>query len=227
MPISVSVDLRHLFGLARDQGPRPTCMGFAGSDTHAALRRGWEPLSCEYLFFRAQTRAGRPPTVGASLDATLDALRHDGQPEETDWPYLPLPPIDPATWHPPTHVRSLYRCNGKLANYDIAPLLAVLDQGVPVILLIYLSSSFYMPISDALVVPAADELPDPNIRHAVIAVGHGDWNGERVVLIRNSWGPIWGEEGYAWLTESFIVPRLFGAAILMENIDVSVDSVAT
>jgi hypothetical protein len=52
--ITAAVDLRSLFGTARNQGSRPTCLAFAASDTHAALRSGWVPLSCEYAFYQAQ-----------------------------------------------------------------------------------------------------------------------------------------------------------------------------
>ena len=77
--LSVACDLRTLFGEARDQGERPTCLAFAASDTHAALRAGWKPLSCEYAFYHAQRRGGRGPTIGARLPDMLDALRDDGQ----------------------------------------------------------------------------------------------------------------------------------------------------
>jgi hypothetical protein len=86
--ITPSVDLRTLFGPARNQGPRPTCLAFAASDAHAALRSGWAPLSCEYAFYHAQRRAARVPNQGALLSSMLDALRQDGQPEESGWPYL-------------------------------------------------------------------------------------------------------------------------------------------
>jgi hypothetical protein len=46
--VKIIVDLRSKFGVARDQNPRPTCMAFAASDTHAALRSVWTPLSAEW-----------------------------------------------------------------------------------------------------------------------------------------------------------------------------------
>ena len=52
-----SVDLRSLFGPVGDQGPRPTCLAFAASDAHAALRSGWVPLSREYAFYQVAARA--------------------------------------------------------------------------------------------------------------------------------------------------------------------------
>jgi hypothetical protein len=48
--ITVQKDLRSELGAARNQGPRPTCLAFAASDAHAALRPGWSPLSCEFAF---------------------------------------------------------------------------------------------------------------------------------------------------------------------------------
>src|SRR5438105_14391048 len=100
--IVVSVDLRPSFGPVRNQGPRPTCMAFAASDAHAGLRSGWAALSCEYAFYHAQRRAGRSPNKGALLSSMLDALCHDGQPEESGWPYLAATPT--GSWTPPANV---------------------------------------------------------------------------------------------------------------------------
>jgi hypothetical protein len=41
MAIDILCDIRPRFGPARDQGPRPTCLAFAISDAHAALREPW------------------------------------------------------------------------------------------------------------------------------------------------------------------------------------------
>ncbi|HXQ44972.1 MAG TPA: C1 family peptidase [Caulobacteraceae bacterium] len=94
------------------------------------------------------------------------------------------------------------------------------------ILLLKLSRTFYTRHPDGVIDPADDEVPDPERRHAVVAVGHGAVGGQAAILVRNSWGPTWGIGGYGWLTERFVGPRLFGAATLEEDVDVSTRSVA-
>ena len=224
--ITVLKDLRADLGQARDQGPRPTCLAFAASDTHAALRPPWSPLSCEFAFYHAQRRAGRPPTSGATLSAMLETLRLDGQPEERGWPYLTATPAEPASWKPPKDVGPRFGRAGASHAATTDAIAAELDGGRPVILLMMLLPSFYAPRPDAVIRPAAGEAPDPAIRHAVLAVGHGLLPGERVTLVRNSWGQAWGAAGHGWFTESFLGPRLFAAALLTESVDVSARPVA-
>jgi len=219
--IDIVRDLRPLFGPARDQGARPTCLAFAASDTHAGLRDGWAPLSCEFAFYAAQKRAGRPPTSGALLSTMLDALRLDGQPDEKGWPYLAAVPADHRLWTPPATVGPLYGRNGQRDGTDLSSILAALDRDTPVLMLTMPSRSFFQPRGDGVVDPANDELPEPAQRHAVVAVGHGTVDGTPAILIRNSWGPGWGLEGHAWLTERFLAPRLFATANLTEEVDVS------
>ena len=219
--IDIVRDLRPLFGPARDQGARPTCLAFAASDTHAGLRDGWAPLSCEFAFYAAQKRAGRPPTSGALLSTMLDALRLDGQPDEKGWPYLAAVPADHRLWTPPATVGPLYGRNGQRDGTDLSSILAALDRDTPVLMLTMLSRSFFQPRGDGVVDPANDELPEPAQRHTVVAVGHGTVDGTPAILIRNSWGPGWGLEGHAWLTERFLAPRLFATANLTEEVDVS------
>jgi len=224
--IVVLVDLRAGFGSARNQGPRPTCMAFAASDAHAGLRNGWVPLSCEYAFYQAQRRAGRPPSTGALLSSLLDALREDGQPEEKGWPYLVATPSDITSWTPPAEVGALFGRNGQTVVHGLDELIRELDQGRPVIILLMLSRAFYARHPRGVVDPAADEQPEPQRRHAVVAVGHGTVDGQRAVLVRNSWGSTWGDAGYGWLTERFLAPRIFAAALLLEEVDVSARSPA-
>jgi hypothetical protein len=95
-----------------------------------------------------------------------------------------------------------------------------------VIVLTMLSRAFYQRNPQGVVDPAPGEQPEPDRRHAVIAVGHGKVDGQRAVLVRNSWGPSWGDAGYGWLTEQFLGPGIYAAATLLEEVDVPADPIA-
>jgi hypothetical protein len=96
--IKTIVDLRGSFGAARDQNPRPTCLAFAASDTHAALRPGWYPLSAEWAYYHAVKRDGGLPQDGSTLVSMLATIKSDGQPEESEWPYIQTAAIDISSW---------------------------------------------------------------------------------------------------------------------------------
>jgi C1A family cysteine protease len=226
MTITIKKDLRPLFGPVRDQGQRPTCLAFAASDTHAALRGQWTPLSCEYAYFNAQRRSGRSHKDGATLSSMLDALRHDGQPSEAGWPYLSVFPADATLWKPPAGVTPLFKRAGESGTDTIDAIIAELEQDRPTLTLIRLSRSFDWVGADGIVDPGQNEQPEYLRRHAVVAVGHGETKGQRAILVRNSWGDGWGLGGYGWLTEKFLGPRVFRIAILKEDLSVSPDQVA-
>jgi hypothetical protein len=224
--ITVKTDLRPLFGPIRDQGQRPTCLAFAISDLHAGLRGPWAALSCEYLFYRAQQRANRKPNEGALLSSMLDAVRHDGQPHETGWPYLSTLHADLSQWVPPAGLAPFFRRAGEMGKHTADAIVLELDQGRPLIVLLRLSWSFDWVRPDGIVDEVAGEQPDLDRPHAVIAVGHGEVKGQRAVIVRNSWGDGWGAAGYGYLTEKYLVPRVFQLAILKEDLSVSPRSAA-
>jgi hypothetical protein len=222
--IKIVKDLRSMFGPVRDQGQRPTCLAFAASDLHAAVRATWLPLSCEYIFYHAQRRSRRKPTQGATLPSMLDALRDDGQPPESGWAYLNRLPADLTQWAPPAGLMPIYRRAGESGGDSVKAIIDELDVGRPVLMLLRLSAAFDLVQADGIVDHSPNEAPDYSRRHALISVGYGEISGQRVVLVRNSWGEDWGASGYGWLTEKFLLPRVFRLAILKEDLSVSAHS---
>ena len=218
--VTAAVDLRTQFGPVRDQGDRPTCLAFAASDAHAACRPAWEMLSSEYAFFYAQKRAGQPPDRGTYLEPMLDALRLDGQPVEQSWPYLSSLPADLASYAPPATVGEVFRRDGGRRNIGFDTITDTLISGIPVIILMKLTMKFFQPPDQGIIdyFESDDVFPAP--RHAVIAVGYGSTGLSDAILIRNSWGPTWGQGGYAWITRAFVEKNLFDMAILTKETDV-------
>lgn len=206
MSITATVDLRPLFGAARNQSVRPTCTAFACSDLHASCRQPWTALSCEYAFQKGVRRQGTTPYGGVYLHHMLDVIEHDGQPVEAAWPYLVAVPSDLTKWIPPGAIGSLFYGLGQSLKGDLAAVRAELDQNRPTLIVMTISNGFYVPDSDGVIDSA--EVVDPSRIHALVAVGYGVCGQETFTLVRNSWGPAWGLQGYGWISDRYLAPRL-------------------
>lgn len=213
MTVEILCDLREIFGPARNQGSRPTCIAFALSDAHAAARGAYQELSVDHLYYHAvqRTPAGNPHD-GVSLGAAIDALRLDGQCTEINWPYTDPLPTDLSAWRPPVTATPVYR---RLSDLDTAKVTSVIERlnaGIPAVLTLLLGERFYVP-DGGLITPGPNDA-DVDY-HAVISVGHGRTaDGERCVLVRNSWGPDWGANGHAWIVAPYLEHRLHDAIVM-------------
>lgn len=206
MELKVTVDLRNRFGEIHEQGTRPTCLAFAASDGHAFARGNTEALSTEYVFFHAVQKMDTPDrTKGLSFRLISLAMANDGQPIEQGWPYLSsLASNDP--WEPPPNPGTIFRRDLQKQEADVASIYTHLDAGQPVIVVMRTSRSFFAPTAGTILQAPGDEV-EIN-KHAVLAVGYGESDHARYVLIRNSWGKEWGDQGYAWVHEEYLQPRL-------------------
>jgi C1A family cysteine protease len=210
--ITSLVDLRGSFGAARDQTPRPTCLAFAASDAHAAARGAGELLSAEWAYYHALKRDGGLPCDGTTLTAMLATIKSDGQPVETDWPYIRAPITDIKSWKPPPRTGQLFFHDHNVCTITVQHVIDQLNAGRPVLITMTLSDAFYRPNAEGAI--EKSEPIDAMRRHAVVAVGYGERGSTRFVLIRNSWGDAWGLNGYAWVAVDYLTARLTGAAIM-------------
>lgn len=213
MPVDVVMDLRPLFGPARDQGQRPTCMAFAASDAHAAARGPYEPLSVEFAHFQGiRRKAVFDPSKGVPLPLMMAAIRDDGQPLESGWPYLLALPSDIGMWSPPPGAAPVFRRGSAPGSPLVADVLSHLDAGRPVVVVVKITRAFHFAVTGKAIAETAQD-PDAGL-HAMIAIGHGYDGTDRVILLRNSWGTSWCDNGHAWVTEQYLAGRLLGFAVM-------------
>lgn len=211
--INVIADLRKSFSGVRDQGSRPTCLAFASSDINGYHHRLSSSLSVEYLYYNAVQRMSPPdPHAGVSIDAVSEALKSNGQPLESAWPYLGKLPYNLKFWKPPD-VSGAYWSN----QLDVSALGAkqvrtMITNGDAVLIGLMLTEQFYAPRKNGYILPDSNDRITPYYHTVVgVAVGKNDVD-EYFTLVRNSWGKKWGINGYAWIVDNYMEKQLFAVA---------------
>lgn len=209
--INIAIDHRSRLLEIRDQGRRPTCLSVSVSTAHEDHISHHEYLSVEYLHHHARILSGpRSDECAATLNGVQQAIQIEGQPNETSYPYAP----DMANVREPHLIdEPLWRCNLLWKKIPANGIFQIIDEGKIAILAIAISEMFFQVDKSGIVFDDPSKKPLGN--HAVLAVGHGRLtNGNRMLLIRNSWGAKWGLDGYAWLHEDCIDQRLFATGLI-------------
>jgi Papain family cysteine protease len=196
----------------RDQGARGTCLAFAVSAAHEHCRSRGNALSPEYLYWAAKRRDGSPAADGTTIDAAVAALRDDGQPLESIWPYDPHRVVPSTTYAPPPiAISDLFRRTSTTPAATMRLITDALSLGKLPVLALDLTTYFFNPIGGRIdASPAKIEGA-----HAVVAVGFGqDPSTGLSLVIRNSWTETWGMKGHALVSASYLSRYLFGLVIL-------------
>ena len=215
MSVIVDTDLRPLLGPARNQGQRPTCLAFAATAAHEASRNDVDYLSTEYLVFYGVQRSHRNPRRGLNQVSVAQALEYDGQPDEAAWPYSEQMPESVTTWTPPTTTDTVHRARTTFSRRSVGEVREVLRQGAPVVLLVAATRAMYMPDAEGVVRPGPSDAITS--RHALLAVGSGHADDGTYLLVRNSWGLDWGNQGHGWLPERYVAAHLYDTGLVQNE----------
>lgn len=213
------VDLREFFTEVHNQKALRSSTAFSCADLlqyfeRRALGLLFEP-STLFIYHTSRRLSGLAGDSGCPLRWTWKAIKQFGVPKEDHWPYtLAMADAEPDAfayssarhYHELRYLRLDPRGQRGERTLDIVK--AYLAAGFPCV--------FGFPVSRALVQQA--EIPLPNIYdvihggQSVIAVGFDDHRKFRsyrgALLIRNSWGKDWGEDGYGWLPYAYVREEL-------------------
>lgn len=182
---------------ARNQGNRGSCVAFSLAGIKGIVDN--RLLSPEYAYLATVHQSPTwQPNQGLDVRIAI-AATETGLPEEQHYPYKYDEPCRPLPALP--NGFPLYGPHLSLLQPDLSKVRSRLASGEPVGILIAITQSFMNPI-DGLIHFEAGTFPG---LHAIVIVGFGqNAAGEDHYLICNSWGSSWGDDGHAWLSETYL-----------------------
>jgi len=203
--VPTSVDLRDGMPSVWDQGPIGSCTSHAiiacylhtvGSDAGMPSRL-WHYWAERWREGTTAIDCGAMLRTGAKIAAKY-GLCLDGL-----WPYEPArvlqTPPDRCWGEALTHHATQYH----RVYASVSALKAVLAQGHPVAFGAALYESFE---GDDVMSTGVVPMPEPGESqlggHAMTVVGYDD--ARMALLVRNSWGDSWGDEGHGWLPYAYV-----------------------
>jgi len=203
VPLPPKVDLRPQCSPVEQQGTLGSCTAQAtvGAMEFLESKRKTD-LSRLFLYYNTRLIEG---TVGYDSGAMIrDAVKsaaETGVCIESLWPYCTLKykktPKAKCYINATTHKSTAYL---RIENFD--ELKSNLAEGYPVVFGFTVYASFE---SLAVATTGQMPMPQPNEKvlggHAVLAVGYDD--STQCLIVRNSWGPTWGDHGYFYMPYAY------------------------
>lgn len=232
-----SVDLRPWCSPVENQGSLGSCTANAGVGMleYYERRTTGKHIDGSRLFLYKVTRElqGVKGDDGAELRDVMKAMVLFGVPPEKYWPYH----VTKFNDEPSSFCYAFAQSYQAIQYYRLDPAgtspsaaLAAIKKSLAAALPAMFGFSVYSSIP-----PLGDgkgEIPFPERGdsleggHAVLAVGYDDnkkiGNHKGALLIRNSWGTGWGENGYGWLPYAFVEAGLaddFWSMVKAEYVD--------
>jgi C1A family cysteine protease len=204
-----AVDLRAQCPPVYDQGQLGSCTAnaIAGAIEFDQQKQGTKEFVPSRLFIYYNERVIEGTVnqdAGAQIRDGIKSVAKLGAPPETDWPY----DIANFAEKPP---KQAYRdARGDLVSsyarvvQNLTQMQGCLAAGYPFVFGFTVYESFEsQEVASTGIVP----MPGPGERvvggHAVVAVGYDDT--KRWFVIRNSWGNVWGDKGYCYMSYEYLL----------------------
>ena len=208
------VDLRQWASPIDNQGELGSCTGFSIKAARELMlnrdgKPAFAPLSPLFIYYYERKQEGTiDEDAGAMITTGMEVLKKIGVSREDLWSYDERNDNNPVTKEkfqlPPS--REAYADARKYRVGQIRPLETLreiryeLARRNPVVFGIEVYEAFYDTQNGRLPKPNPNE--ESQGGHAVVAVGYDDR--EKMLIVKNSWGGDWGDQGYFYLPYDYV-----------------------
>lgn len=209
------VDLRHLCPPVYDQGELGSCTAnaLAGAYQFDEIKEKekseFQP-SRLYIYYNERAKDGDVnEDAGSTIKTGIQVINTQGVCPETKegsepcWPYDTSKFTEKPTQDCYNFGKTHHSVKYHRINQNLEQLKQCLIEGYPIAFGFTVFSSFEsQQVADTGVMP----MPQPSEQimggHAVLAVGFDD--DKKVFIVRNSWGPDWGDKGYFYMPYEYM-----------------------
>ncbi|MGA9359013.1 MAG: C1 family peptidase [Mycobacterium sp.] len=206
-PLPSECDLRPSMPPVYDQGQLGSCTGnaIAAAMEYERDRQGLSDFSPSRLFVYYNERALEGTVSsdsGAVIRDGIKVVNSDGVCPETLWPY----DIGMFSVKPPKRCYVAAETD-KAVQYEAIQTLGDLKDAIASNLSVVFGFTVYQSFeSPAVAQSGVLPMPKPDEAtvggHAVVAVGYNDSKNQ--VIVRNSWGASWGDQGYFYMPYQYM-----------------------
>jgi len=205
---ATKIDLRTTCPIVYDQGNLGSCTSNAVGGNFEFMQKKEKIAefmpSRLFIYYNERVIEGTVSSdSGAEIRTSIKAVVNNGVCPESSWKYI----ISKFKTKPPTSCYTTALKHTAVQylrlTQDLTSMKACLNSGYPFIFGFSVYDSFE---SDAVAANGIVPMPGKNESclggHAVMAVGYDD--SKKWFIIRNSWGPNWGDKGYFYMPYDYI-----------------------
>lgn len=185
----------------KDQGQCGSCWSFSAT---GAMEGAWAAkkgqlvsLSEQQLVDCAGLKYGNLGCGGGLMDGAFKYAIDHGMCSESAYPYVSGTTKNAGTCHSCTPAVTMSGCADVKPNNQLA-LKEAVAMG-PVSIAIEADTRYFQSYSGGILTSTSC---GTTLDHGVLIVGYGSENGQKYWIVKNSWGPNWGEKGYVRIARS-------------------------
>ena len=209
--LPAKVDLRPQMTAVEDQGQTNSCAANATAGAYEYLVKrhfGEEAYDVSRMFIYYNARKLEADTVedqGTALSDVISGLREHGACSEETWPFDPENVNTEPGEEAYDEASQFLIEDTEIVPVDLTAWKTAIAAGNPIIFGIQLYDSFDRQRRPGLVpMPTSKEASrSSHGAHAMLCVGYSD--PDEMFIVRNSWGPSWGDKGYCYIPYRYMM----------------------